>query len=174
MTYTMIPDESLLMTILVIIGVALGTFLVLYLVAFQEKKTKVLEAKQKALASGIAVDEIELAKVESFHNIYLASMLIGTAITVAVSYCAMITIMPDLVTLDSTPAYCMYGAIVTIVAGLVLDRYFCHPIADGTFKTKVIDPIVDKAIAEFQGDSSSEGALTAEQKQKLVEFLSKL
>lgn len=174
--YTMIPDEALLLTVLIIVGVAIGTFLVLYLVAFQEKKTKVLELKKKALEAGTVVDEIELARVENFHNIYIVAMLLGAALTAAAGYVAMVIAMPSLVELEGPCDYYLWSAIVTCVAGLFLDRYFCHPIADGQFKTKVINPLLDEFINKFQTSTDGTGAsaLTDEQKQKFLDFISKL
>lgn len=174
--YTMIPDEALLVTVLAIVGAALATFMVLYLVAFQDKKTHVLEQKKKALEQGLPVDEIELARIENFHNIYVVAMLLGAGISVAATFVAMITIVPELVTLDEPASYYIWGTVASVFVSLVLDRYFCHPIADGQFKTKVINPLLDEAIGKFRENAEGTGAsaLTDEQKQKFLDFISKL
>ena len=174
--YTMIPDDALLFTVLAIVGVALGTYLTLYLVAFQDKKSHVLKEKKKALEQGLPVDEIELTRIDNFHNIYVIAMLLGAGISVVATFVAMISVMPSLVTLAEPLDYYIWGGVASAFASLVIDRYFCHPIADGQFKTKVINPLLDEAIGRFQENAEGSGAsaLTDEQKQKFLDFISKL
>ena len=68
------------------------------------------------------------------------------------------------------------GAIATIIAGIALDKVFIHPIADGTFKKKVLDPAADAIIAQFQTDSkdSEAGALSNDQIQAIVNAIAGL
>lgn len=174
MDYTPIPSEVLVPTVISIVLASLLLFAVLYLVAYQEKKSKTLELKAEALQNGIAVDEISLAKVESFNNIYVCALLIGATITAICAYVAMISVIPNQLELVSVVDYIVYSVIAVIVAGLVLDKVFVHPIADGTFKSKVIDPLTDSIIDEFQNGDAEDSAstLTTEQLSLLINALS--
>ena len=88
----------------------------------------------------------------------------------------MISIVPNQVVLASVLDYAIWGAIATIIAGIALDKVFIHPIADGTFKKKVLDPAADAIIAQFQTDSkdSEAGALSNDQIQAIVNAIAGL
>lgn len=176
MDYTAIPADALIATIATIVLVALGVFAVLYLVSYQERKSKVLDLKAQAIKAGTPVDDLAVERVKGFHNIYVAALLLGTAITAAVAYVAMISIVPNQFVLASVLDYAIWGAITTIIAGIVLDRVFIHPIADGTFKKKVLDPAADAIIAQFQADSKDPeaGALSNDQIQAIVNAIAGL
>ena len=83
MDYTAIPADALIATIATIVLVALGVFAVLYLVSYQERKSKVLDLKAQAIKAGTPVDDLAVERVKGFHNIYVAALLLGTAITAA-------------------------------------------------------------------------------------------
>lgn len=176
MDYTPIPAEVLVPTVITIVLSALLLFTVLYLVSYQEKKSKVLELKANALKNGTPVDEISLAKVESFNNIYVCALLIGAAISAVVAYLAMCSIVPNELTLGSVLDYILYSVISVIVAGVVLDKFFVHPIADGSFKKKVLDPLADSIIEQFQTDSAevSASGLTNDQIQAIANAIAGL
>ena len=176
MDYTPIPAEVLVPTVITIVLSALLLFTVLYLVSYQEKKSKVLELKANALKNGTPVDEISLAKVESFNNIYVCALLIGAAISAVVAYLAMCSIVPNELTLGSVLDYILYSVISVIIAGVVLDRVFVHPIADGSFKKKVLDPLADSIIEQFQNDSAevSASGLTNDQIQAIANAIAGL
>ena len=88
----------------------------------------------------------------------------------------MISIVPNQFVLASVMDYAVWGAITTIVAGIALDRVFIHPIADGTFKKKVLDPAADAIIAQFQADNKDPeaGALSNDQIQAIVNAIAGL
>lgn len=176
MDYTPIPAEVLVPTVITIVLSALLLFTVLYLVSYQEKKSKVLELKANALKNGTPVDEISLAKVESFNNIYVCALLIGAAISAVVAYLAMCSIVPNELTLGSVLDYILYSVICVIIAGVVLDKVFVHPIADGSFKKKVLDPLADSIIEQFQNDSAevSASGLTNDQIQAIANAIAGL
>ena len=176
MDYTPIPAEVLVPTVITIVLSALVLFTVLYLVSYQEKKSKVLELKANALKNGTPVDEISLAKVESFNNIYVCALLIGAAISAVVAYLAMCSIVPNELTLGSVLDYILYSVIGVIIAGVVLDKVFVHPIADGSFKKKVLDPLADSIIEQFQNDSAevSASGLTNDQIQAIANAIAGL
>lgn len=171
MQYTAIPADELVMTVLAIVGTALILFAVLYLVGYQEKKSKVLELKALALKNGTAVDEISIAKVESFNNIYVCALLLGAGISAVIAYLGMISVIPNAVTLAGPLDYVLYAIASVIVAGLVLDKFFVHPIADGTFKSKVIDPLTNAIIDQFQDDDKKAPALSDDQMTALITAL---
>lgn len=184
MDYIPIPADMLVATVGAIVLAALALFATLYLVAFQERRSKVLELKANALKNGTPVDEISLEKVKSFHNIYVVALLLGAAITAGIAYVAMISIVPDqlMTVVDgevvgaSMLDYILYSIASVIVAGLVLDRYFVHPIADGTFKKEVLDPLTDSIISKFQEDAKNGTAsgLTDDQVKILADALAKI
>ena len=176
MDYTPIPAEVLVPTVITIVLSALVLFTVLYLVSYQEKKSKVLELKANALKNGTPVDEISLAKVESFNNIYVCALLIGAAISAVVAYLAMCSIVPNELTLVSVLDYVLYSVIGVIIAGVVLDKVFVHPIADGSFKRRVLDPLADSIIERFQTDSAevSASGLTNDQIQAIANAIAGL
>ena len=163
-----IPSEMLVPAVLSIVLASLFCFIVLYLVGYQEKKSKVLEIRANAMKNGQPVDEIALAKVQSFNNIYVCALLVGAGLSAVVAYLAMISVVPANLTVSTEIDYILASAASAIVASLVLDRYFIHPIADGTFKSKVIDPLTDSIIAEFQTDDKKAPALTDDQVNALI------
>jgi len=171
MDYTAIPSDCLVPTVLAIVLASLFLFAVLYLVGYQEKKSKVLELRATAIKNGQAVDEIAMAKVQSFNNIYVMALLIGTAITSAVTYLAMISVIPENVAVVTTIDYVLWAIAGVIAIGLVFDKVMIHPIADGTFKKKVLDPLTDEIISKFQEDSKDAPALTNDQLNTLIQAL---
>lgn len=173
MDYTPIPSGELVTTVITIVLAALLLFVVLYLVDYQEKKTKVYELKARALQNGTAVDELAIAKVETFSNIYLCALLVGAAVTAGLAYLAMVSIIPNELTLVSTLDYILYSFAAVLIIGVVMDRVFIHPIADGTFDDKVIDPLVDDILAEFQ-DASEEGTASTLNAELVAQLISAL
>lgn len=163
-----IPSEMLVPAVLAIVLASLLSFMVLYLVGYQEKKSRVLELRATAMKNGQPVDEIAMAKVQSFNNIYVCALLVGAGISAAVAYLAMISIVPANLTVVSEVDYIIWSAVSAIAASLLLDRFFVHPIADGTFKSKVIDPMTDAIIAEFQTDDKKTPALSDDQVNALI------
>lgn len=166
-----IPSEMLVPTVLAIVLACLFCFITLYLVSYQEKKSKVLELRANAMKSGQAVDDIALAKVKSFNNIYVCALLIGAGISACLAYLAMISVVPTNVAVVTEIDYVLWSVAVSVAVSLVLDRYFVHPIADGTFKKKVIDPLTDAIISEFQTDDKKTSALTDDQVNALINAL---
>ncbi len=163
-----IPSEMLVPVVLAIVLACLFSFMVLYLVGYQEKKSKVLELRANAMKNGQPVDEVAMAKVQSFNNIYVCALLVGAGISAAVAYLAMISIVPANLTVESEVDYILWSAVSAVAASLLLDRFFVHPIADGTFKSKVIDPLTDSIIAEFQTDDKKAPALSDDQVNALI------
>lgn len=171
MDYTAIPSDALVPTVLAIVLASLFLYAVFYLVGYQEKKSKVLELRATAMQNGQAVDEIAMAKVQSFNNIYVCALLIGAGITACVAYLAMISVVPSNVAVATTIDYILWSIAGVIVIGLVLDRLMFHPIADGTFKKKVLDPLTDEIISKFQQDTEKSATLTNDQLNALITAL---
>ena len=171
MDYTAIPSDYLVPTVLAIVLASLLLFAVFYLVGYQEKKSKVLELRANAIKNGQAVDEIAMAKVQSFNNIYVCALLLGTAITSAIAYLAMISVIPENVAVATTIDYILWSVACVIVIGLVLDKLMFHPIADGTFKKQVLDPLTDEIIKKFQDDTKDAPTLTNDQLTALINAL---
>ena len=171
MDYVPIPTGMMIPTIIAIVGTAFLLFLVFYLVSYQERKSKVLKQKAEALKAGLPVDELAVERIESFHTIYIAALFVGIIITSVISYVAMISIIPEAHPLVSILDYGLAAVFSVIVIGLILDRVIVHPIADGTFKSKVLDPATDKIIDQFQNAAKTDSGLSQDQINSLVSAL---
>lgn len=171
MDFIAIPSDILVPTVLTIVLASLFLFIVFYLVSYQEMKAKVLELRANAMKAGQAVDDIAMAKIESFNNIYVCALLIGAGITAGIAYLAMISIVPSNFTVVTEIDYILGAIFSVIVAGVVLDKWFIHPIADGSFKMKVIEPLADSIIDSFQTDGAETPTLTNEQVTALINAL---
>lgn len=136
-----------------IIGVVLITtvlfYVVFYLVSYQAKKARTLEERQKALAAGTDIDAIELERIKSFHWIYAVSMLLGIAVVSFLSLVMLTYLLPHYIALNTQMDWIVWGFIVSIVLFTLFDHFVGHPIADGTFKAKVLDKLREEAIAKF-------------------------
>lgn len=158
---TAIPAEVLYATIAAIAATSVLLFLVMYIASFQEKKSQALNLKREALAAGNAVDSIEMERIANFNLIYAIAMFIGLAMTAGLTYLALLVIPGHYPLMGYD--YVFAALAVTIVIGLVLDKVIIHPLADGTFKAKVLDPAQNALIESFQSASNadSEDALMA-------------
>lgn len=157
-----IPEEYMVPTLAVIVATAFVLYLVFYLVSYQNKKSATLEAKRKALQEGKAVDEIEVARVETFHLIYKIAMVLGIIVTSAIAFVLMATVIGAHMEMDSVLKLGTYSAVATAVVFAIFDTFIGHPIADGTFKKKVLDPLRQKIIDTFQPIAESVAESVAE------------
>ena len=126
-----IPSEMLVPVVLAIVLASLFSFMVLYLVGYQDKKSKVLELRANAMKNGQPVDEIAMAKVQSFNNIYVCALLIGAGISAGLAYLAMISIVPANLTVVSEIDYVFWSIVSAVAVSLVLDRYGSPPLTRG-------------------------------------------
>lgn len=148
---TMIPDASLLPVILTIILVALFSYVTIYLMAYVERKSDINALKKEAVETGAQVDPLEIERVKNFHSIYIAAMLLGAVASVVISFASIVTVIPTyLGTPGGTLDYVVTALFATAVISFLVDRFFCHPLADGTFKKKVVDPALNKVVDAFQ------------------------
>lgn len=149
---TAIPTEMQLATA---VALAVSTILlgiVLYIASFQEKKTQILNKKKEAIAAGTTISDVELERVKNFNIIYAIAMFIWIAVTAGLSYLAVL-VAPQYVHIEGY-AYVYTAIAAVIVIGLVVDKVFAHPLADGTFKAKVIDPLQEAELEAFQKAAS--------------------
>lgn len=150
---TAVPNE---MQLAVAVSIAVSTILlgiVLYIASFQEKKTQILNKKKEAIAAGTTISEVELERVKNFNIIYAIAMFIWIAFTAGLAYLAVL-VAPQYVHIDG-PAYVYVAIGAVIVIGTIIDKVFAHPLADGTFKAKVLDPLQNAELEAFQKASSS-------------------
>lgn len=158
---TAIPAEMQLATA---VAIAVSTILlgiVLFIASFQAKKTEILNKKKEAIAAGSTISEVELERVKNFNMVYAIALFIWIAVTASLSYLAVL-VAPQYVHIDG-PAYIYVAIFAVAIIGLFIDKVFAHPLADGTFKAKVIDPLQEKEIEAFQkaATSSSEDEIMA-------------
>lgn len=151
---TDIPADVMYPTLFAIAITGVLLFMVLYIASFQEKKSKSLTLKKEALAAGVAVDSIEMERIQNFHMIYAISMFVGLAATAAMSYLALLVVPNHFALVGYDYVFAAVG--VVLVIGLVLDKVIIHPLADGTFKAKVLDPAQNVLIETFQNAASAD------------------
>lgn len=168
---TDIPADVMYHAIAAIAITGVLLFMVLYIASFQEKKSKALSLKKEALAAGVEVDAIEIERINNFNMIYAIAMFIGLAATAGLSYLALL-VVPNHYALVGYD-YVFAAVACVLVIGLVLDKVIIHPLADGTFKAKVLDPAQNALIESFQTAASADSedemmAALSEEDKKLI------
>lgn len=151
---TEIPADVMYHTVIAIAVTGVLLFMTMYIASYQEKKSKALTLKKEALASGIAVDSVEMERINNFNIIYALAMFIGLAATAGLSYLALLVVPNHFALFGYDYVFAAIGCVIVI--GLILDKVIIHPLADGTFKAKVLDPAQTALIETFQNAASAD------------------
>ena len=128
------------------VGAALGAFLIastLYIVGKVKQEYKLQDERNKAHLEGEAYPEWKLDRVRTWYKGYklglieclLLGFFFGAGAGVLGVHLGWVNGAIEIGTL---------GGISAIVAGLLLDKYLIHPIADGSFMEQVETPLIEK------------------------------
>ena len=128
------------------VGAAVGAFLIastLYIVGKVKQEYKLQDERNKALISGEKYPEWKLDRVKTWYKGYklglieclLLGFFFGAGAGVLGVHLGWVNGAIEIGTL---------GGISAIVAGLLLDKYLIHPIADGSFMEQVETPLIEK------------------------------
>ena len=128
------------------VGAAVGAFLIastLYIVGKVKQEYKLQDEKNKAHLEGEAYPEWKLDRVKTWYKGYklglieclLLGFFFGAGAGVLGVHLGWVNGAIEIGTL---------GGISAIVAGLLLDKYLIHPIADGSFMEQVETPLIEK------------------------------
>lgn len=143
------PGDFVIPVAVAIVVTAVVLYLVAYLVSYQIKRSEVLAARAAALKNGEPEDEIAIERVKAFHFIYKVAMLLGIAITSFGAFAVLVAGVGTVVDFANVYTSCFYAVVTEIVVFAIFDRFFGRPIADGTFKAKVVDPIEQAIVDQF-------------------------
>ena len=171
------PGEYAIPALVAIIATAVVLYLVFYLVSYQIKKSEVLAARAEALKNGAPEDEIAIERTKAFHFIYKMAMLLGVVITSVGAFAVLVAGVGTFVDFANVYTTCIYAVATEIVVFAIFDRFVGRPIADGTFKAKVVDPL-EKAVcdqflksAEPVAEEVATQTLSDEQKAAIAKLL---
>lgn len=128
------------------VGAAVGAFIIastLYIVGKVKQEYKLQDERNKALISGEEYPEWKLDRVKTWYKGYklglieclLLGFFFGAGAGVLGVHLGWVNGCIEIGTL---------AGISGIVAGLLLDKYLIHPIADGSFMEKVETPLIEK------------------------------
>ena len=128
------------------VGAAVGAFLIastLYIVGKVKQEYKLQDERNKARLEGEAYPEWKLDRVKTWYKGYklglieclLLGFFFGAGAGVLGVHLGWVNGAIEIGTL---------GGISAIVAGLLLDKYLIHPIADGSFMEQVETPLIEK------------------------------
>ena len=128
------------------VGAAVGAFLIastLYIVGKVKQEYKLQDERNKAHLEGEAYPEWKLDRVKTWYKGYklglieclLLGFFFGAGAGVLGVHLGWVNGAIEIGTL---------GGISAIVAGLLLDKYLIHPIADGSFMEQVETPLIEK------------------------------
>lgn len=128
------------------VGAAVGAFLIastLYIVGKVKQEYKLQDEKNKALINGDKYPEWKLERVRTWYKGYklglieclLFGFFFGAGAGVLGVHLGWVNGAIEIGTL---------AGISAIVAGLLLDKYLIHPIADGKFMEQVETPLIEK------------------------------
>ena len=170
-----VPSEYVVPAAVAVIATAIVLYVVFYLVSYQNKKSKTLALEAEAIQKGTAIDTIAVKRVETFHLVYKVAMLLGIIIVSAIAFTVFATAVAshmDLVGDGHIIKCCVYAAGTTLVTFAIFDYFIGRPIADGTFKAKVIDPLEQAIVDEFHKSAEAPaGEAAADDKKKAIEAL---
>ena len=136
------------------VGAAVGAFLIastLYIVAKVKQEYKLQDEKNKALISGEEYPSWKLDRVKTWYKGYklglieclLLGFFFGAGAGVLGVHLGWVNGAIEIGTL---------AGISSIVAGLLLDKYLIHPIADGKFMEQVETPLIEKFLGVVPSD----------------------
>ena len=128
------------------VGAAVGAAMVayvLYVVAFVKQKNKLIDEMEKKMISGEGFERWRGERVATWYKGYklglvsclLLGLFFGAGAGVLGVHLGWVNGAIEIGTL---------GGISAIVAGLLLDKYLIHPIADGSFMEQVETPLIEK------------------------------
>ena len=136
------------------VGAAVGAFLIastLYIVGKVKQEYKLQDERNKARLEGEAYPEWKLDRVKTWYKGYklglieclLLGFFFGAGAGVLGVHLGWVNGAIEIGTL---------GGISAIVAGLLLDKYLIHPIADGSFMEQVETPLIEKFLGITPAD----------------------
>ena len=136
------------------VGAAVGAFLIastLYIVGKVKQEYKLQDERNKAHLEGEAYPEWKLDRVKTWYKGYklglieclLLGFFFGAGAGVLGVHLGWVNGAIEIGTL---------GGISAIVAGLLLDKYLIHPIADGSFMEQVETPLIEKFLGVVPSD----------------------
>ena len=176
-TIVYMPGEYMIPVAIAIFATAIVLYLVFYLMSYQTKRSEVLAERATALKNGEPVDEIKVERVKAFHFIYKLAMLLGIIITSFGAFAVLAAGVGAFIEFTNVYTTCVYAVVTEIVVFAIFDRMVGRPIADGTFKAKVVDPLEQAIIDQFQKsaepvvEEASSKALSDDQKAALRQLL---
>ena len=136
------------------VGAAVGAFLIastLYIVGKVKQEYKLQDERNKAHLEGEAYPDWKLDRVKTWYKGYklglieclLLGFFFGAGAGVLGVHLGWVNGAIEIGTL---------GGISAIVAGLLLDKYLIHPIADGSFMEQVETPLIEKFLGITPSD----------------------
>ena len=128
------------------VGAAVGAFLIastLYIVAKVKQEYKLQDEKNKAHLEGEAYPDWKLDRVRTWYKGYklglIECLMLGFFFGAGAGVLGV-----HLGWVDGAIEIGTLAGISGIVAGLLLDKYLIHPIADGKFMEQVETPLIEK------------------------------
>lgn len=170
-TIVYMPGEFVIPVAIAIVATAVILYLVFYLMSYQTKRSDVLAKRAEALKNGEPEDEIAIERVKAFHFVYKLAMLLGIIITSFGAFAALTAGVGAFIEFANVYTTCVYAVVTEIVVFAIFDRMIGRPIADGTFKAKVVDPLEQAIIDQFQKSAepvAEEAAKAMTDEQKLA------
>ena len=136
------------------VGAAVGAFIIastLYIVGKVKQEYKLQDERNKAHLEGEAYPEWKLDRVKTWYKGYklglieclLLGFFFGAGAGVLGVHLGWVNGAIEIGTL---------GGISAIVAGLLLDKYLIHPIADGSFMEQIETPLIEKFLGITPSD----------------------
>ena len=151
------------------VGAAVGAFLIastLYIVGKVKQEYKLQDERNKALISGEEYPEWKLDRVKTWYKGYklglIECLLLGFFFGAGAGVLGV-----HLGWVDGAIEIGTLAGISAIVAGMLLDKYLIHPIADGSFMEQVETPLIEK----FLGLASDAAEDDPEDLKKLAQKL---
>ena len=136
------------------VGAAVGAAMVayvLYVVAFVKQKNKLIDEKEKKMISGEEFERWRGERVATWYKGYklglVSCLLLGLFFGAGAGVLGV-----HLGWVDGCIEIGALGGISAIVAGLLLDKYLIHPIADGKFMEQVETPLIEKFLGIVPSD----------------------
>jgi len=136
------------------VGAAVGAFLIastLYIVAKVKQEYKLQDEKNKALISGEEYPSWKLDRVKTWYKGYklglIECLMLGFFFGAGAGVLGV-----HLGWVDGAIEIGTLAGISGIVAGLLLDKYLIHPIADGKFMEQVETPLIEKFLGIVPAD----------------------
>ena len=136
------------------VGAAVGAFIIastLYIVGKVKQEYKLQDERNKAHLEGEAYPEWKLDRVKTWYKGYklglIECLLLGFFFGAGAGVLGV-----HLGWVDGAIEIGTLGGISAIVAGLLLDKYLIHPIADGSFMEQIETPLIEKFLGITPSD----------------------